>query len=263
MKRVLYLFLACAPALLAPLQPAGAVDYSRPIVTDSRIKTFVFNENEVYKITTHYGYQSNVEFGFGEQVQTISLGDKVGWQVIPAGRRLFIRALEDNGHTNMTVVTNLRVYQFDLKSAGDRVRPEEIIYVARFYYPDDRVSAPQPVVSSADLLGASGVASPAAMPAPAPTPASANYNLSYTLAGPDAIAPSKVFDDGRRTFFRFSQQAATPTISVVDDEGREIPVNVKMENGYIMVNTVARQFSLRSGGMVVCVFNETMMPPAR
>ena len=36
---------------------------AQPITTDSRIKTLVFNANEVFNITTHYGYQSNIEFG--------------------------------------------------------------------------------------------------------------------------------------------------------------------------------------------------------
>jgi len=34
----------------------------QPITTDSRIKTLVFSPNEVFTITTHYGYQSNIEF---------------------------------------------------------------------------------------------------------------------------------------------------------------------------------------------------------
>src|SRR6478735_8817090 len=81
-----------------------------PVTTDSRIKTFVFNANEVYTITTHYGYQSNIEFGQKESIETVSIGDRVAWQIIPAGRRLFIRAMEENAHTNMTIVTNLRAY---------------------------------------------------------------------------------------------------------------------------------------------------------
>lgn len=111
----------------------------RPITTDSRIKTFVYNESDVYALLTHYGYQMNIEFGLDEVVDTISLGDRVGWQVIPAGRRLFIQAMNQGAHTNMTVVTNKRAYQFDLRSA-DATNPEwnSLTYVVRFYYPDPR-----------------------------------------------------------------------------------------------------------------------------
>ena len=89
-----------------------------PVVTDSRIKTFVYNPNEVFTLTTHYGYQSNIEFAEKETIETVSVGDRVAWQIIPAGRRLFLRAQEENARTNMTVVTNLRAYQFDLLSSS-------------------------------------------------------------------------------------------------------------------------------------------------
>lgn len=130
--------------LSAPVVASAAL----PIVTDSRIKTFIYNANEVFSLTTHYGYQANVEFGEKEEIETLSVGDRVGWQIVPAGRRLFIRAMEENGHTNMTVVTNLRAYQFDLRSsASDAVfGSEELTYVVRFYYPEEGESAPAPII---------------------------------------------------------------------------------------------------------------------
>jgi hypothetical protein len=94
-------------ALVASMMLASLASAAQPITTDSRIKTLVFNPNEVFTITTHYGYQSNIEFGPKEVIDTISVGDRIGWQITPAGRRLFIRAQEENAHTNMTVITNL------------------------------------------------------------------------------------------------------------------------------------------------------------
>src|SRR5690348_345452 len=76
---------------------------SMPITTDSRIRTFVYGENEVFQLNTKNGYQSNIEFSEKEEVYLVSLGDTSAWQITPAGRRLFINALDDNAHTNMTV----------------------------------------------------------------------------------------------------------------------------------------------------------------
>jgi type IV secretion system protein VirB9 len=119
------------------LASAGAAA-AQPIVTDSRIKTLVYNENEVFTITTHYGYQANIEFGNKEEIETVSVGDRVGWQIVPAGRRLFIRAMEENAHTNMTIITNKRSYQFDLRSSSSKAvyGSEELVYVVRFFYPE-------------------------------------------------------------------------------------------------------------------------------
>ncbi|MDJ1407606.1 MAG: hypothetical protein MRQ13_04430 [Candidatus Midichloria sp.] len=44
----------------------------KPIATDSRIRTFVYSQNEVFGIVVHYGYQTNIEFADGEEIQTIS-----------------------------------------------------------------------------------------------------------------------------------------------------------------------------------------------
>ena len=46
-----------------------------PITTDKRIKTYVYHASDVYLITISPGFQTSIEFGQGEQIQTISLGD--------------------------------------------------------------------------------------------------------------------------------------------------------------------------------------------
>jgi len=109
-----------------------------PITTDNRVKTYVYNENEVYTLMIFYGYQTSIEFAKGEEVSNISMGDSYAWKVNSLGRRLFIKPLEDNMHTNMTVITNKRAYQFDLFSKKiDGKFNKELVYVMRFYYPED------------------------------------------------------------------------------------------------------------------------------
>ncbi len=124
-----------AGVLLATSALQEAQAAPSPIVTDSRIRTYVYNENEVFKLITDYGYQSNIEFGEEEQIHTISMGDVSGFKVQPAGNRIFIRALQSDKHTNMTVITTERVYQFELSSAVES--DADIIYVMRFYYPEE------------------------------------------------------------------------------------------------------------------------------
>lgn len=128
----------CLSLLLLPLA-AEAYGIGTPIASDSRIKTFVYNENDVYRLLTHYGYQLNIEFGNKEEIETISVGDRTGWQIIPAGSRLFVRGMEDKAHTNMTVVTNRHAYQFDLYASPPGEQGwDELVYVVRFYYPEDQ-----------------------------------------------------------------------------------------------------------------------------
>jgi type IV secretory pathway VirB9-like protein len=298
-KRLGWFF--CGAMAVACALGSGA--WAQTVTTDSRIKTLVYNPNEVFMITTHYGYQSNIEFGPKESIETISLGDRVGWQISPAGRRLFIRAQEENAHTNMTVVTNQRAYQFDLRSSSaDAVfGSAELTYVVRFFYPDDTrggmppvtmayapppqaappVTPPMaaPVMPSPPLAAAppsvsipnagapavplsTPVAPAASMPAPsvvaALPPVTPMFNYRYTYSGGGALAPLKIFDDGRSTFFKFSG-SALPRISVISASGELLPLNpARTADGLVAVSVVAPRFTIeQSGQQQVLVYNES------
>lgn len=280
MRRPLSLLVMAMLAGTAIATPALA---EVPVVTDSRIKTFVYNENEVFNVTTHYGYQSNIEFGPKESIETVSVGDRVAWQIIPAGRRLFIRAQEENAHTNMTIVTNLRAYQFDLRSSSaDAVfGSEELTYVVRFFYPGESTgmmpvsfTPPAPVAVPAVVREPVAQQQPIVMQQPLPSPApvtytsptpppmampstNAAYNYRYTFSGNNTVAPVKIYDDGRSTFFKFKPGAA-PQFSVITARGEQLSVpSRRVDTQTYAVDMVAPRFALRNGGSQVIVYNES------
>ncbi len=119
---------------------AFAVEYDdMPITTDNRIKTYIYSPNEIYLMVLHYGYQSNIEFAAGEEIQTISTGDAYAWEITPLANRLFIKPLVKNIRTNMTIITDKRTYQFDIVSEElERGDEKDLVYVVRFYYPKKR-----------------------------------------------------------------------------------------------------------------------------
>ncbi len=240
-------------AAFSVLAFAGGSAMAQPITTDSRIKTFVYSPNEVFSVTTHYGYQSNIEFGPQEVIQTISVGDRVGWQISPSGQRLFIRAQEENAHTNMTVVTDRHAYQFDLRSSSaDAVfGSEQLTYVVRFYYPEDHELASLP---PGGYMPAAQMRPPVA--ASQATSAVPLFNYRYTYSGPGAAAPLKIFDDGKRTFFKFSP-GANPSFAVVSATGEALPVIAEPTNdGLLAVNVIASRFQVTQNGQQVFVYNE-------
>jgi len=127
-----FFWILCAPAMA-----------DVPVYTDSRIKTFIYNEYEIYRLAVHYGFQTNIEFGDGEEVETLSIGDSFAWKVSAVGKRLFIKPLEENIHTNMTILTNRHTYNFEIISVkpGNDIN-DLLAYVVRFYYPEqDRASS--------------------------------------------------------------------------------------------------------------------------
>lgn len=84
-------------------------------------------------------------------------------------------------------------------------------------------------------------------------------NLAYTLQangrGAD-ITPRAVFDDGRFTYFRFPGNADLPTIFLIGADGKEARTNFAMQDDYVVVQRLSRQFVLRLGRGVVSVWNE-------
>lgn len=266
-------------AALIMLLHAVAAQAAVPIVSDSRIKTLIYNPNDVYSLLTHYGYQSNIEFALNEVVQTVSVGDRVAWQIIPAGQRLFIKAMEEGANTNMTVVTNKRAYQFDLRSSERTpLHPsEELVYVVRFFYPEEQAATPYNVAEPMPAPQAFAPPQPDIMPmqqmqpmppmqampmsAPAAQIASvppANYR--YTLSGPEAIAPVQVYDDGRATYLRFRPELAAPVqifIPLPDGSLQALPAN-RNAQGELMVPTVQPRLLIQSQGQQVMIYNESV-----
>lgn len=250
---------------------------------DPRIKTLVYNENEVYSFVTRSGFQSSIEFSRDENIETLSIGDSIGWQVTPAVNRIFIKPLQRNGITNLAVITNKRSYQFELLATDSRNNHSTShVYVLRFFYPDengykadptDRTRgdlrpisntpipelpasfAPAPAPSAPVSLPEDFSAPPlSAPPPPAAIPAAFNYN--YTLTGPDSLAPTKVYDDGKSTYLELPPSALAPTVSIVSPVGSEIPVPAKRQGNMLVVNQVVDKLTIRNGNDLVCLFNE-------
>jgi type IV secretion system protein VirB9 len=167
-----------------------ASEIDTPVTIDSRIKTFVYSENEIFPVVLHYGYQTAIEFGKDETIQTYSVGNQFVWQFSAVGRTLFIRPLEDNIITNMIVITNKRRYYFELYSKMlSGINDEEMSYVVRFFYADNsndkitlKTSDDQPKNNSVEPIKP--------------------YNFNYTISGVNKEKLSLVFDNGINTFFK-------------------------------------------------------------
>ena len=138
----------------------------------------------------------------------------MGWQIIPAGRRLFIRAMEENAHTNMTIVTNMRAYQFDLRSSSaDAVfGSEELTYVVRFFYPGDP-NNPAPVAAGSIPSVAPLAAQSLPLPPPSPifTPAPVvPQDQGYSQMPPRSNAPDAGYNNAPYTPAPRAPVAAAP-----------------------------------------------------
>lgn len=227
---------------------AFATRTSRPIGTDSRIHVVMYTPDEVIKYVGHYGYQTSIIFAPDEEIQTISMGDSTPWMIIPAGNRMFLKPIEQDAQTNMTLLTNKRSYLFELHAReAESIDDPKLVWVMRFVYPTD----PPPPMTRLDEV---------------PDPERdglEKFNLSYTIRGSDEISPIKIFDDGEFTYFEFRKtNSEIPAFYMVDQWGKEAIVNYRTRGDYIVVERVASRFTLRKGSDVLCVYNEARpFPP--
>ncbi|MBA2467122.1 MAG: TrbG/VirB9 family P-type conjugative transfer protein [Sphingomonas sp.] len=215
-----------------------AETYPEPGPLDPHIQRVLFEPEQVVALKGALGWQIMIEFGADERIENVSIGDAQAWQVTPnkRARMLFLKPLIKNASTNMTVVTSQRRYAFEL-STGPRQRNTP--WVLNFYYPP-------PVVEA--------IAEPPPLPP-------VQLDFSYRIAGDPSLLPSRVWDDGRQTYFEFAEATAIPAIFAGGPGKDESLVNVAMRDRVAVAQQLETRFTLRSGKRVATVTKS--LPGAR
>ena len=215
----------------------------RPGLFDPRIRTVHYDPNEVVQLKGDLGYQMTIEFGDGEKIENVAIGDSLGWQVTPNKKAtlLFLKPLAKGAVTNMTVITDQRRYAFQL-TARKAAPSREMAYVVQFLYPP--LPPPPP---------------PAPVPPPPGPPEMKNKAYSYT--GSRASLPALVFDDGKFTYFKWPEGTSTPALFLLANDGSESLANYGVRDGYQIVEQLAPRFVLRNGKEVTYVVNDAYREP--
>lgn len=209
---------------------------------DPRLQQRLFDPTEVVTIHGRVNVQATIEFGDGETIENVAIGDSTAWQVTPNKRAdlLFVKPLKPRGVTNMTVVTNRHTYFFDLV-AGE-ARP---IYVLRFTYPIELLPE-EPV----EVVEAPGRASPSELAAATDPYAVADpnaLNFAWQRSGDAALMPERIYDDGDSVFLSWDRDRAVPAILVENRKGVEGPVNYAVRGETLVVDGVPAKLILRTG----------------
>ncbi len=220
----------------------------RYLGSEKKFRAYIYNPNDVYRYVGHYTYQGFIEFGASETISTISMGDSSLWLFEHLGNRLFLKPIAQNPDTNMTVITNEKVYHFELTAKiATSIDDQDLIFVAKFIYPDEEDKniiqfAKKPKSDKPDMRDLS------------------IYNFNYEFTGEPNIAPVKVFDDKKFTYMQFSENNTDlPAIFSVDSSGFEELINFRMAGNYIIIERVSSQFTLRNGADIVCVYNNNRL----
>ena len=208
-------FAFAALALLAAI-PSQAQVRPQPGTGDPRLQTVDYAPDQVVTLQVAAGYQLTVELAPDEQIENVALGDSAAWQVTAnrRGDRLFIKPLQQGVATNMTVITNARVYAVDLVPLSGAT--PDMAYTVRFNYPEP---AEETGEDSADA-------------------GAGTLQGRYRLSGARRLRPSRIGDDGRQTFIEWPEDRPLPAVYGIGRDGQETLVNGMMREGVYVIDSV-------------------------
>jgi type IV secretion system protein VirB9 len=229
-----FLILHTKPALSETVPVRGPAD--------GRIRTAVYDGNEVYRLQGFVGYEIDLQFEPGESFVGIGAGDIEGLSFVSQDNHLFIKPKAVRVSTNLTVITTRRPYQFAYTASAlhtDASDPD-VIFAVRFSYPPSNGDIVADGVNR--LLEKSG--------------AERTRNVDYWYCGSSTIQPTAASDDGIHTRLRFAAKAEQPAIFVQNDDGSESLLNFSMDAGDVVIHRVVRQLIIRRGRLTGKIVNK-------
>lgn len=187
-------------------------------VADSRIQTVRYDPGQIVRLKVATNYQATILFGASEVVENVAIGDGDAWQATLNGQSnaLFLKPLRANGATNMTVITNARVYSFELTPAFSP--GPDTVFTVRFVTDIPSDSAARPAAGR------------------------------YRLSGAGGVRPAAMDDDGERTYVQWRDNQTLPALFAVDDQGDQVLLEGHMRDGRYVIDGVHRTLLFKLDG---------------
>lgn len=212
---------------------------------DARVRTAVYNPDQVYKLYGFVGYAVELIFEDGERFSGTGGGDLESVTVDAHGNSVLLKPRAAIVATNLVVFTDRRAYRFDYTVAArvpNRLT-DEVMYAVRFSYP--------PVLSA----NGEDLRAKVERDLAAATAARAR-NRDYWYCGSRSLQPVATSDDGVHTRITFGDHSEIPAIFVRNEDGSESLLNFSMDAGDVVIYRVASKFVLRRGKLTGCIVNK-------
>lgn len=190
---------------------------------DPRLQTIVYVPDQVVRLQGVPGYQITIALGADERIETVSVGDSGAWSVTAnkRGDHLFVKPVSGGVATNMVVVTDLRLYAFELVPATGPI--ETLPFAIRFVFPSgtDAPAAAAPAAGAEAIVG------------------------RYKLGGDRLLRPEAMSDDGTHTSLQWPASATLPAIYAVGRDSRETLVTGQVRGGVVVIDGIAQRYVFR------------------
>ena len=215
---------------------------------DSRIRTTVYNPEDVIRLRGFVGYQITMQFAEGEEFVRLGAGDS---EMIDVGKErnfVFLKPKVARSATNLTLLTTLRHYHFAYSAVNKVPNPktDEVIYALRFTYPQEEAARSAAELDKLRVDGRLAGSSEARA-----------RNWDYWFCGSPAVKPVSAYDDGVQTRLRFGARTEMPAIFLKNEDKSESLINFNLQGDEVVIHRVAPQFIVRRGNLVGCIVNKS------
>lgn len=207
--------------------PVGAQIRPQADGGDARLQRIDYDPGQIVQLFGAPGYQLTVMLAADEQVMNVALGDSSAWQVNinRAGNHLFLKPTAGVA-TNMTVITSVRVYNFDLQPLPMPV--SDMPWTVRFDYPAEQAAEEtSEFVQVSDKL---------------------RLLSRYRIGGDRILRPASVSSDADHTFIRWPEEQPIPAVFEIGLNGEERLVNGGMRGPEFVVDGVPPKLVFRIDG---------------
>jgi type IV secretion system protein VirB9 len=243
--QVARIFITLALSIVASAHVTLAATTPSRGLTDPRIRTAAYREDEVYQLKGFVGYGIELIFEAGEEFVGQGGGDLDAITFGAHENHVILKPRAANVGTNFVVYTNRRAYRFDYAVADRRpsALSDDVIYAVRFSYPPPSAEEGPTVAEQVDAdLAAAGTARP--------------RNSDYWFCGNSAVKPIAASDDGVHTRLTFGSKTELPVIFVRGEDGVESLLNFSVDAGDIVIHRIVREFIVRRGELTGCIVNQ-------
>jgi type IV secretion system protein VirB9 len=212
---------------------------------DSRIKTVLYNPDDVTVILTRPGNTTLVQLEVGEYLVKLptgglSIGDSEAWTIGVRGNNIFFKPKDTFPETNINLVTNRRTYALELIETTDKAKAA---WQVRYRYPAVPKPYKEPVADN-------GPCSDGPM------------NRNYFKYGNQDLSPTEVWDDGRFTCMRFPTSKPLPNVYryTPNSELKEGTPATHMKDDVLVIHETSDEFRLRIGNSVLGIKTDSLRP---
>ena len=214
------------------------VGYTQDAINAQGDSTMVFSysPSQLYKIYCKLNYLTDIVLKEGEQITYVGGGDTGKWMLdastVEGTPHIYLKPIAKGAKTNIIINTTHHTYQV-LCSEGDWYNP-----IIKWSYGSENIMKNIASQKALDRTVSGVVQSPEKL------------SFDYRIRGEASWKPEHVFDDGRKTYIRFSKSFKKLPVLFVKEKGHKeaMLVNYHVKANTLVVERTFYEAELRMDG---------------